>query len=270
MKEVIYDRIGTGYNSTRQADPYLVERLLHHLEPKVNKTYLDIGCGTGNYTVALAEKGFQWVGIEPSEKMLDEARSRTHKVKWLHGTAEQIPADDKVFEGIIATLTIHHWADLKRAFTEINRVLSDNGKLVMFTSTPEQMKGYWLNEYFPEMLHSSILQMPSMEAIQEAISQTELEIKDIEKYFIKDDLKDGFLYVGKNCPDRYFDETIRRGISSFSSLSNSDEVKQGLSKLKRDIENKEFDRIKNHYENELGDYCFITLVKKGSSYPGPI
>lgn len=259
-----YDKIGTGYNSTRQADPYLTERLLYHLHPKKDRIYLDIGCGTGNYTISLADKGFKFVGVEPSEQMLKEAKSRNQEINWIKGTAEQIPTDDKLFDGIVGTLTIHHWLDLKKAFVEINRVLSDNGRLVLFTSTPEQMKGYWLNHYFPNMLHSSIDQMPSLADIEKAIEQTELEITNIEKYFIKDDLQDCFLYIGKNNPDRYFDETIRHGISSFSSLANMEEVKQGLSKLKSDMDNQVFAKIKEQYANELGDYLFITIDKKGS------
>lgn len=265
MQENKYDKIGTGYNSTRQADPYLTERLLYHLQPQNDRLYLDIGCGTGNYTCTLADKGLNFIGVEPSEKMLSEAKNRNQQINWLKGTAEQIPTEDKAFDGIIATLTIHHWTDLKKAFVELDRVLADNGKIVMFTSTPEQMKGYWLNHYFPKMLHSSIVQMPSLVDIQEAIRQTGLKITDIEKYFIKDDLQDCFLYVGKNNPDCYFDETIRHGISSFSSLANIEEVKQGLSKLKNDIDNQSFDKIKDQYANELGDYLFITIDKKGST-----
>jgi ubiquinone/menaquinone biosynthesis C-methylase UbiE len=265
MQETKYDKIGTGYNSTRQADPYLTERLLYHLQPQNDRLYLDIGCGTGNYTCTLADKGLNFIGVEPSEKMLSEAKKRNQQINWLKGSAEQIPAEDKVFDGVIATLTIHHWTDLKKAFVELNRVLADNGKIVIFTSTPEQMNGYWLNHYFPKMLHSSIVQMPSLTDVQEAIRQTGLEITDIEKYFIKDDLQDCFLYVGKNNPDHYFDETIRHGISSFSSLANIEEVKQGLSKLKNDIDNQSFDKIKDLYANESGDYLFITITKKGSA-----
>lgn len=259
-----YDKIGAGYNSTRKADPYLTERLLYRLQPKTKKLYLDIGCGTGNYTISLANKGFKFIGIEPSEKMLKEAKSRNQNIHWLQGAAEQIPADDKVFDGIIATLTVHHWTDLKKGFIEINRVLSDNGKFVLFTSTPEQMNGYWLNHYFPKMLHSSIVQMPSLGDIQEAIDQTDLIVTDIEKYFIKDNLQDSFLYIGKNNPSLYFAESIQKGISSFSSLANIDEVKQGLLKLRTDIDNQTFDRIKDRFANELGDYSLITIEKKGS------
>lgn len=259
--DIKYDKIGAGYNSTRQADPYLTERLHFLLQPQTHKLYLDIGCGTGNYTRALADKGINFIGIDPSEKMLGEAKALNKQVNWLHGTAEQIPAEDKVFDGIIATLTIHHWTDLTQAFIEISRVLSDSGRFVLFTSTPEQMKGYWLNHYFPKMLYSSMLQMPSLDVIEEAAGKANLKISNVEKYFIKDGLQDYFLYVGKNSPECYFDKQIRKGISSFSSLANFREVQDGLIKLRNDIDSLKFESIKNKYENDLGDYLFITIQK---------
>jgi len=105
--------------------------------------------------------------------------------------------------------------------------------------------------------------MPSLDKIRNAANEAKLKISGIEKYFIKDDLKDCFLYVGKNNPERYFDEQIRHGISSFSSLANIDEVKQGLTKLRKEIANNEFEQIKKQYDNDLGDYLFITIDKKG-------
>ncbi len=260
--EIKYDEIGTGYNATRQADPYLAEKLFHLLKPKKDKLYLDIGCGTGNYTNALANKDIEFIGVEPSEKMLNEAKMRNQNVTWLKGTAEQIPTDSKVFDGIIATLTIHHWTDLTQAFNELNRVLSDAGRIVIFTSTSVQMQGYWLNHYFPKMLKSSIAQMPSLDKIKKAIEKADLKISGIEKYFVRDDLQDCFLYVGKNRPDHYFKVQIRNGISSFSDLANIEEVNQGLIKLRSDMENNTFADIKMKYENNLGDYLFIVVDKE--------
>ena len=69
-----YDDIGINYNETRSADPYIAERLLKNLNPKTNGLYLDIGCGTGNYTNELQKKGFNFIGIDPSKKMLEKAR----------------------------------------------------------------------------------------------------------------------------------------------------------------------------------------------------
>ncbi len=260
--KTLYDNVAPVYNSTRQADPYIAEKLFQFLSPQAGKLYLDIGCGTGNYTIALANKGLNFFGIEPSEKMLDIAKSRNSKINWLRGQAEQIPLNDNFFDGAIATLTIHHWVSIKKAFTEIQRVLNDKGKIVFFTATPEQMKGYWLNHYFPKTLAASILQMPSFEAIENAAIETGFVITATEKYFIQDDLKDHFLYAGKNRPELYFDEEIRQGISSFSALSNAKEVQQGLSKLQIDINLNKFEEIKEKFNNDSGDYLFVILEKK--------
>jgi len=61
-----YDDIGISYNETRSADPHIAERLLKNLNPKANGLYLDIGCGTGNYTNTFQEKGFNFIGMDPS------------------------------------------------------------------------------------------------------------------------------------------------------------------------------------------------------------
>jgi ubiquinone/menaquinone biosynthesis C-methylase UbiE len=257
----LYNSIGSEYNSTRQADPYIAEKLLQFLSPKTNELYLDIGCGTGNYTIALANEGLKFYGVEPSEKMLNIAKSGNHEINWLIGQAEQIPTDNNVFNGCIATLTIHHWADIEKAFKELYRVLKGNGKIVFFTSTPEQMQGYWLNHYFPKMLKDAIKQMPSFETIKKAAANAGFAIKATEKYFVKDNLKDCFLYVGKNRPELYFDETIRKGISSFSASSNIEEVSKGLSSLYKDVEKGEFRNIQSKFNNDSGDYLFIIAEK---------
>ena len=77
-----YDIIGKGYNTTRKADPYLSSRLFHLLSPVKGETYLDIGCGTGNYTIALNEMGVDFIAIDPSEEMLKIARSKNSNIDW--------------------------------------------------------------------------------------------------------------------------------------------------------------------------------------------
>lgn len=265
MKENTYDIIETDYNSTRHADPFIANRLYYLLNPNKDKLYLDIGCGTGNYAIALAEKGLNFFGVDPSEKMIKVAQSRNQKINWLLGTAEQIPTNKNIFDGVIAVLTVHHWTNIKQSLKDIYRVLKASGKIVFFTSTPEQMKGYWLNHYFPKMLNSSIKKMPSFEIINDASMSARFEILSTERYFIKDDLQDHFLYVGKNKPELYFNKKIREGISSFSILAHEKEIKLGLSKLHSDIENETFEDIKRQYDNNLGDYLFITVDKKDST-----
>lgn len=266
MKEK-YDKIGTNYNATRKADPILVNKLLEHLSPEKDGTYLDIGCGTGNYTNELQKKGFQLIGIDPSEKMLEEARLKNRNVDWRVGKVEDLDLLDNSVDGIIGSLTIHHWIDLNKGFSELSRVLKPNGRIVIFTSTPAQMKGYWLNHYFPKMLADSIIQMPGLESVKRAMEKSGLVFTGCDKYFIHPDLQDKFLYCGKQNPKLYLDEQIRQGISSFSSLANQTEVEKGLSKLKEDIDSGKIREIMSTYENDLGDYLFI-IGKKPSGTGG--
>ncbi len=256
-----YDSIGQGYNTTRRADPYLAGRLCDLLIPEAGKKYVDIGCGTGNYTVALAEKGFDFTGIDPSEKMLSTARAKKPDIKWVCASAEDLPFQDKSFDGAIGTLTIHHWSDLEKAFAEIRRTLRSGGRIVLFTSSPRQMNGYWLNHYFPQMLAASIAEMPSVASVENAALKAGLEILTVEKYFVRDDLQDGFLYIGKNNPSLYFDTQIQNGISSFVSLSNADEVKAGLAQLQKDLTDGIFETVRAKYQNQDGDYLFIVVGK---------
>lgn len=256
-----YDTIGVNYNSTRKADTYLTNQLIKHSNPNNKGVYLDIGCGTGNYTDAIAKKGFSLIGIDPSELMLEKAKLLNNSIDWRIGSAESTGLEDESVDGIIGSLTIHHWTNLNNAFTELKRVLKPKGRIVIFTSTPKQMKGYWLNHYFPKMLQDSIMQMPSLETVKKAVSQSGLQLKDTHTYFIQPNLEDKFLYCGKHNPELYFDEHIRHGISSFSHLSNKEEVEHGLKKLKQDVSSGAIGEIMKSYENDLGDYLYVIAEK---------
>jgi len=259
--EAKYDHIGKQYNLTRKADPYLLERLHHHLASHAGGHYLDIGCGTGNYTLQLQAKGGGFTGVDPSERMLEKARAKSTTIQWLKGTVEALPLPDACVNGIVGSLTIHHWSDLEQGFKELYRALQPGGQLVIFTAAPAQMRGYWLNHYFPEMLEKSCQQMPRLDRLFTAITQAGFTDLDTEKYFIQKDLQDLFLYSGKHQPDLYLQEAVRQGISSFSTLSNQAEVAAGLLQLEADIQSGEITEIINRYENEDGDYLFVTAKK---------
>jgi len=257
-----YNKIGIGYNNTRQADDYLLSRMFELLEAEKGKNYLDIGCGTGNYTVALEKKGLQFTGVDPSEVMLKEAKQKSKTINWLQGTAENIPAKDNSFKGVLGILTLHHWQNLELGFKELYRVLQPKSKLVFFTSSPEQMAGYWLNHYFPRLIEVSGKNMPSLNTLQNHATKTGFTFNCQENYFVKEDLKDLFLHSGKHDPELYFRDEIRKGISTFAALSNKEEVEKGLQHLRSDIDSGKFESIKKQCDNDLGDYCFVVFEKK--------
>ena len=261
--EAKYDKIGIDYNLTRQADNYLTERLYALLNPDKSGIYLDIGCGTGNYTIELQKRGLNFMGIDPSTEMLLKAKEKNDNINWRIGTAEKTDLENESIDGIIAILTIHHWSDLNQGFAELNRVLKNSGRIVIFTSTPTQMKGYWLNHYFPKMVNDSIIQMPPFEKVKSAMDRTGFELVNTEKYFVRPDLQDYFLYCGKERPELYLKEEVRKGISSFSALANQQEVEIGLMELRKDIDTGKIKDVMQSFQNNEGDYLFITGQKIG-------
>lgn len=257
-----YDRIGSTYNNTRKADPTLFDHMYSLMAPKVGERFLDIGCGSGNYTGRFIDRGVNMSGVDPSSTMLDFAKDHYPNGNWTRGSAEEIPYKENTFEGVLATLTLHHWSHLPTAFTEIQRVLKDEGRFVIFTSTKLQMEHYWLNHYFPVMMKDSIKQMPSLQGIMDAANSTHFVLVEKILYNIHDGLEDKFLYVGKTNPSFYLDPDIRRGISSFSDLAYDMEVEKGLNKLKHDIKNGKIDSVIKEHQHQGGDYMFLKFQKR--------
>ncbi len=257
-----YDRIGLTYNQTRKADPFLVTRMCELLNPEPGEQFLDIGCGTGNYTLELAKHNMQVVGIDPSNEMLEKARTRNKEIDWRQGVAENIQLPDSSQHGVLAWLTTHHWSDIDQGFREIYRILRPGGRLLIFTSTPEQMEHYWLHHYFPKMMGASGMKMQPELALTSSLIKAGFYMKKTEPYFVKADLQDLFLQCGKSNPEVYFKEEIRNGISSFSDVANAQEVKVGLEKLRNDIDSGAFiEVVKDYPDKRFGDYLFLLAVK---------
>ncbi len=256
----LYDSIGVNYDSTRRADPYLTERLARHVDLRGDGRYLDIACGTGNYTVGLAARGGSWHGLDLSSGMVRSAQRKRGNVHLARGAAAALPYGNGSFDGAVCTMALHHLPELAPVFREAFRVLR-HGRLAIFTSTCEQMAGYWLNEYFPMAMARSTEQMPSIEAVLGALGEAGFTVDTVEPYDVRPDLQDLFLYAGKHRPELYLSETVRRGISTFSSLIDQAELEEGCARLQRDIESGAIKQVAEKYRNHGGDYAFIVAIK---------
>lgn len=51
-----------------------IDNLLEYLKPRPNDSILDLACGNGRHSIYLAKKGFEVVGIDLSQKSIDQAR----------------------------------------------------------------------------------------------------------------------------------------------------------------------------------------------------
>ena len=115
---VKYDRIGDTYDRTRRSDPRIADRLVSLLESVPGAAVLDIGCGTGNYTSALAKRGLRMVGLDLSRTMLAMARAKHPRLPLVCADGAALPFAGGAFAHAVTTLAIHHMADLDGGLLE--------------------------------------------------------------------------------------------------------------------------------------------------------
>ena len=253
---VLYDSIGSTYTRSRRADPAIAQTLAQELRLSKSGAYLDLACGTGNYTLALSTLGGAWSAIDASEVMLAQARSKSSAIAWVKSGADTLPFPSGAFDGAICTLAIHHFLDLESPFAEVRRTLR-SGSFVIFTGLAEQMSDYWLCHYFPEMMARSIDQMPSEPEVRTALSQAGFKSVTVVPFFVTNALEDLFLYSGKHRPELYLDSAVRANISSFAHLARPAELHEGLVRLTADLQSGAFALIKTRYATVAGDYAYI-------------
>lgn len=139
-------------------------------------TMLDVGCGTGLFTIPFAETlGCTVIGIEPSQVMLKAAvgKSTPGRVGWLQGTAEKLPFQDGAFQAIFLSQVWHHLADSERAAREFYRVLRPGGGLFVKTFSHDQLKGRWdLKVVFPELMRLMLNIYPDIADFQTLFQRT--------------------------------------------------------------------------------------------------
>ena len=229
----LYNSIGKGYDRTRQSDRRIVDRLIELLDLRLGSTIADVGAGTGNYSNAIANQGYKIIAIEPSATM--QAQAQPYKdVSWISAAAESIPLEDNTVDGAIVMLALHHFQNINRGLKEINRITK--GKIVIFAFEQGKIPDFWLTDYFPAFITDTLATFPSTDAIASAIEQITNKKVDIIPFLLPSDLQDMFAAAGWQKPEIYLHESVRKGISTFAKMDDS-ELERGINKLAEDLEN---------------------------------
>jgi SAM-dependent methyltransferase len=139
------DVIPTG--TTRESEflfQRMTERTLALTHPGPGRRILDVASGFGQDAVALAERGAQVVGAEPSARMAAFARLESEKRSgplpaWVRGWSDCLPFASDSFDAVICKGAIDHFDRPTRAIAEMARVTRPAGSVVLAIANFESL-----------------------------------------------------------------------------------------------------------------------------------
>jgi len=161
-----YNLIAEEFSNTRQF-------IWKDLKPLLDYTnsgdrVLDVGCGNGRLLGALENKQIDYIGIDNSLKLIDEAKKRFPRGNFQVADALNLPFPENYFDKIYSIAVLHHIPSKEfrlRVLEEIKRVLKPKGLLILTVWNLWQRKTAW-KSFFNK-------------AFLKILGKTKLDFKDI-------------------------------------------------------------------------------------------
>lgn len=200
----------------------LTEKGVQYCRISESDPVLDLGCGRGATINYLYENHhIKATGIDPSEKLINEAKNKYTYADFIQGRGENLPFRDKSFYCLFAECTLSLMEDLDIVISEAYRVLQNGGWFIItdvYAKNPDAVSDM---DSFP--LNSCMRGMHDLPLLKRKLQRTGFEIEyeedcsDLLKELL---VKIGFSYgsmsafwnvTSENCIDGCrFSEAIRQ------------------------------------------------------------
>jgi demethylmenaquinone methyltransferase/2-methoxy-6-polyprenyl-1,4-benzoquinol methylase len=177
------------------------ERAADRAELEPGEAALDVCCGTGDLALALAARVGPYgrvIGSDFSEPMLDLAREKASErgvsqARFEWADALSLPYDDESFDAVTVGFGVRNLADVELGVSEMGRVLSPGGRLVILEITQPQRPplstffALWFDRLVPMLgglagdreayayLPESVKRFPPPEGLAEIMADAGLE-----------------------------------------------------------------------------------------------
>jgi SAM-dependent methyltransferase len=224
-----YDAWATRYDQTRGVSPSVLAPLLDALGDPAGRSLLDIGGGTGNYSVALGRAGFDVVHCDPSIGMVRRAAEKRDVERAAVADGQALPFRDNSFDCAVAIKVLNHVRDRPAFMREGGRVIA-GGPLVLVHATKETIEGNWVCHYVPSLREQERFE-PEADTVEQL---RRAGFTDVQTAVIRyTDMADGSAQALKHFPEALLTNERIMNTSLFSRLPE-DTRREALDAVRRD------------------------------------
>jgi len=113
--------------------------------PKKGMKILDVGCGTGNFSIKLAKLGCNVIGIDISEEMLKRAKEKAKaeglEIEFKKMDIYSLDFDNNTFDGVFSMAAFEFIEKPQRAMEELFRVAKEDAQILIGTISRDSKWG---------------------------------------------------------------------------------------------------------------------------------
>lgn len=130
------EKLAKKFESAERDSAQQPQKILHYLGDLQGKTIMDIGAGTGYFSVKLADKGANVIAADVSSEFQDYLKQRLEKDKLKNIELRKIPYDspflkDAEVDMIFVANTYHHIENRVDYFTRAKKGIKKGGELII-------------------------------------------------------------------------------------------------------------------------------------------
>ena len=124
----------------------VVNKTLKHLNRPPNALFMDAGCGMGDHSLRIAERGYRCVGVDLSETVLKTARKSAalrglaSRTSFVCQALEDLTFGDNTFDAVHCRGVLMHVPQWEKALASLCRVLKPGGRIAIMEANHRSLE----------------------------------------------------------------------------------------------------------------------------------